>query len=112
MSRVATGRKRGTNDRGTEHAATDPSAPTGTPGHVAGRDPRMVNAASNRQLIGEALAQLPAEQLAVVRRSYYQAWTTAQIADDLHIAEDTVKSRLHYALQALLLTLQGNGLTR
>jgi RNA polymerase sigma-70 factor, ECF subfamily len=31
-------------------------------------------------------------------------WTTAQIADDLQIAEVTVKSRLHYALRALRLT--------
>ena len=69
----------------------------------------MVNAAPNRQLIGKALAQLPAEQLAVVRRSYYEARTRAQIADDLHIAEDTVRSRLHDALRSLLLTLQKTG---
>jgi hypothetical protein len=33
-------------------------------------------------------------------------WTTTQIADDLHIGECTVKSRLHFALRALRLTLQ------
>ena len=71
----------------------------------------MVNAAPNRQLIGKALAQLPAEQLAVVRRSYYEAWTRAQIADDLYIAEDTVRSRRHDALRSLLLTLQKRGET-
>jgi RNA polymerase sigma-70 factor (ECF subfamily) len=69
----------------------------------------MVNAAYNRQLISEALAQLPAEYRAVLRRAYYEARSTAQIADDLHIAEGTVQSRLHHALRALLLTLQEKG---
>ena len=61
----------------------------------------MVNLAADRQLIGGALAQLSAEHVAVIRRSYYEARTTAQIADDLQIAEATVKSRLHYAVRAL-----------
>ncbi len=59
-----------------------------------------------------ALGQLSAEHRAVIRRSYYQGWTTAQIADDLQIAEGTVKSRLHYAVRALRLTLQEMGVTR
>ena len=45
----------------------------------------------------------------MLRRSSYEAWSTAQIADDLQIAEDTVKSRLHYALRALRFTLQEMG---
>jgi RNA polymerase sigma-70 factor, ECF subfamily len=49
---------------------------------------------------------------AVIKRSYYQGWTTAQIAADLDIAEGTVKSRLHYAVRALRLTLQEMGVTR
>ena len=57
--------------------------------------------ALNRALIGDAMAQLSAEHRAVVGRSYYQGWTTAQIAADLGIAEGTVKSRLHYALRGL-----------
>ena len=62
-------------------------------------------------LIG-ALAQLSAEHRAVIERSYYRGWTTAQIAADLDIAEGTVKSRLHYAVRALRLTLQEIGVTR
>jgi RNA polymerase sigma-70 factor (ECF subfamily) len=58
------------------------------------------------------LTQLSLEHRAVVRRSYYLGWTTAQIADDLQIPEGTVKSRLHYALRALRLTLQEMGVTR
>ena len=57
-------------------------------------------------LIGDALAQLSAEHRAVVVRAYYLGWTTMEIADDLQIAESTVKSRLHHALRALRLTLQ------
>jgi RNA polymerase sigma-70 factor, ECF subfamily len=65
-----------------------------------------VNAAMARLRIADALAQLSAEQRAVMRRSYYLGWTTAQIADDLQIAESTVKSRLHFAMRALRLSLQ------
>jgi RNA polymerase sigma-70 factor (ECF subfamily) len=56
-------------------------------------------------LIGEALARLTQEHRAVVQRSYFQGWTTAQIATDLRISDGTVKSRLHYALRALRLVL-------
>ncbi|MEZ0363284.1 sigma-70 family RNA polymerase sigma factor [Mycobacterium sp. pUA109] len=65
--------------------------------------------ALDRMLVSDALAQLSAEHRAVVRRSYYQGWSTAQIAADLGIAEGTVKSRLHYALRALRQTLQEMG---
>ena len=70
------------------------------------------DAASTRRAVGDALAQLSGEHRAVVRRSYYLGWTTAQIADDLQITDSTVKSRLHYALRALRLTLQEKGVTR
>ena len=74
--------------------------------------PDEVVSALDRMLLSDALAQLSAEHRAVIRRSYYQGWTTAQIAADLDIAEGTVKSRLHYAVRALRLALQGNGVTR
>lgn len=71
-----------------------------------------VDAALNRILVGTALAQLSDEHRAVVRRAYYQGWTTAQISADLGIPEGTVKSRLHYAIRALRLGLQEMGVTR
>ena len=74
--------------------------------------PDEVNAALDRLLIAEAMAQLSTEHRAVIERSYYRGWTTAQIAADLEIAEGTVKSRLHYAVRALRLTLQELGVTR
>ena len=68
--------------------------------------PVEVNAAVDRLLLGDALAQLPADHRAVIRRAYDQRCTTAQIAADLHIAEGTVKSSLHDALRALRLQLR------
>jgi RNA polymerase sigma-70 factor (ECF subfamily) len=74
--------------------------------------PDEVDSALDRLLIADAMAQMSAEHRAVVERSYYRGWTTAQIAADLDIAEGTVKSRLHYAVRALRLTLQEMGVTR
>ncbi len=74
--------------------------------------PDQVDSALDRLLIADAMAQMSAEHRAVVERSYYRGWTTAQIAADLDIAEGTVKSRLHYAVRALRLTLQEMGVTR
>jgi RNA polymerase sigma-70 factor (ECF subfamily) len=82
---------------------------SGVPEHAG---PDEVNAALDRMLIGDAVAQLSPEHCAVVSRSYYQGWTTTQIANDLQIPEGTVKSRLHYAVRALRLTLQELGVTR
>jgi RNA polymerase sigma-70 factor, ECF subfamily len=68
--------------------------------------PEEVNAAVDRLLLGDALAQLPADHRVMVRRAYYEHCTAAQIAADLHIAEGVVKSRLHDALRALSLQLR------
>ena len=74
--------------------------------------PDEVETALDRLLLGTALGQLSEDHRAVIRRAYYQGWTTAQIADDLQIAEGTVKSRLHYGMRALRLKLQEMGVTR
>lgn len=71
--------------------------------------PDEVESALNRMLLGEAIGALSEEHRAVIRRSYYQGWTTAQIAADLNIAEGTVKSRLHYGVRALRLRLEEMG---
>jgi RNA polymerase sigma-70 factor, ECF subfamily len=76
------------------------------------RGPDEVDAALDRLLTSDALMHLSPEHRAVVRRSYYLGWTIAQIADDLQIPEGTVKSRLHYALHALRVTLQEMGVTQ
>ncbi|WIM87594.1 sigma-70 family RNA polymerase sigma factor [Candidatus Mycobacterium wuenschmannii] len=74
--------------------------------------PDEVDAAVDRLLLADAMAQMSTDHRAVVERSYYRGWTTAQIAADLGIAEGTVKSRLHYAVRALRLTMQEMGVTR
>lgn len=83
--------------------------PNGTPEQPG---PDEVACTLDRLLVGDAMAQLSPEHRAVVQRSYYQGWSTAQIAVDLGIAEGTVKSRLHYALRALRQSLQEMGVTR
>jgi RNA polymerase sigma-70 factor (ECF subfamily) len=71
--------------------------------------PDELGPALDRLLLSGALARLSTEHRAVIRRSYYQGWTIAQIAAALGIAEGTVKSRLHYAVRALRRTLQEMG---
>ncbi|MEO7122932.1 MAG: sigma-70 family RNA polymerase sigma factor, partial [Lacisediminihabitans sp.] len=63
-------------------------------------------------LVSDALAALSPDHRAVVVRSYYQGQSTAEIAEALEIPDGTVKSRLHYALRALRLILQEQGVTR
>ncbi|ADU00993.1 sigma-70 family RNA polymerase sigma factor [Mycolicibacterium gilvum] len=83
------------------------------PEHVAEpASPDEADPTLDRILLGTALRQLSDEHRAVVRRAYYQGWTTGQIAADLQIPEGTVKSRLHYAVRALKLGLQEMGVTR
>jgi RNA polymerase sigma-70 factor, ECF subfamily len=79
---------------------------SGTP-EAGGSD--ELNSALDRTLVADAFARLPAEHRAVVRRTHYYGWTTAQIGADLGIAEGTVKSRLHHALRNLQQTLQEMG---
>src|SRR5258708_7290399 len=74
--------------------------------------PDEVDSALDRLLLSTALSQLSEEHRAVIRRSYYQGWTTTQIANELQIATGTVKSRHHYAVRALRLNLQEMGGTR
>jgi RNA polymerase sigma-70 factor, ECF subfamily len=69
----------------------------------------MVSVVPDRLLVCEALAQLSPADRGVLRRSYYQGWTTAQIAHELHMPEGAVKMKLHYAVQALQRRLQEMG---
>ena len=62
-------------------------------------------------LVSDALAGLSVDHRAVIVHSYYRGMSIAQIAEELNIAEGTVKSRLHYALRALRLALEESGVT-
>jgi RNA polymerase sigma-70 factor (ECF subfamily) len=70
------------------------------------------DAAVDRVLIAKACARLSAEHRAVLFRCFYLTWTTAQIAQDLHIPKGTVKSRLHAAIRELRRSLQAMGVRR
>jgi RNA polymerase sigma-70 factor, ECF subfamily len=67
------------------------------------------DSAVDRLLLSDALTRLSQAHREVIQRSYYQGWSTAQIAADLGIAEGTVRSRLHYAVRALRLVLDEMG---
>ena len=49
----------------------------------------------------DALAGISGRHRAVIYQSYYLGWTTARIAADLGIDDDTAKGELHDALCAL-----------
>jgi len=74
--------------------------------------PDEVDGALDRLLLSTAMRELSTDHRAVILRAYYQGHSVAQIADELQIAEGTVKSRLHYAVRALRLNLQELGVTR
>lgn len=63
-------------------------------------------------VIEDALAAISAEHRAAIITAYYGGRSVAQAAQELGIAEGTVKSRLHYGLRALRLALQERGVTR
>lgn len=49
----------------------------------------------------DAVCRLPEEQRSVVTLFYYEDWTVAQIARQLHVPQGTVKSRLSRAREKL-----------
>ncbi len=63
-------------------------------------------------LVSDALTALSNDHRLVVVHAYYRGQSTAEIARELGIPEGTVKSRLHYALRALRLSLQERGVTQ
>lgn len=63
-------------------------------------------------LIEDALAALTPDHRAAIVTAYYGGRSVAQAAQELGVAEGTVKSRLHYGLRALRLALQERGVTR
>lgn len=75
---------------------------------VADRAEEIIEA----QLMAEALSKLSPEHRAVLAEMFYRRSTVAEAAQRLGIAEGTVKSRTHYALKALKLTLSEMGVAR
>lgn len=63
-------------------------------------------------VVADALSQLSAEHRAVLIECYYRGRSVAEAARRLEIPEGTVKSRTHYALRALRLTLEEMGVVQ
>jgi len=61
-------------------------------------------------LFGDALRQLSPAHRDVILERFYHDRTVREAADRLGVAAGTVKSRTHYALQALKLALEDRGL--
>ena len=64
------------------------------------------NPASDNQHIHEALQALPFEQRQVVELKFFQHFTFDEIAEQLDISSNTVKSRLYSALGKLKTPLE------
>lgn len=60
-------------------------------------------------VVTEAVTHLSADHRAVLLECYYRGHSVAEAAHRLGIPEGTVKSRTHYALRALRLTLEEMG---
>jgi RNA polymerase sigma-70 factor (ECF subfamily) len=63
-------------------------------------------------VVTEALRRLSVDHRAVLVECYYRGRSVAEAARTLGIPEGTVKSRTHYAMAALRLTLQEMGVAR
>lgn len=66
----------------------------------------------DRMLVADALASLSRDHRVVIVEAHYMGRSVRDIAEREGIAEGTVKSRLHYGMRALRLSLQERGVTR
>jgi RNA polymerase sigma-70 factor, ECF subfamily len=63
-------------------------------------------------IMAEAMTRLSVEHRQVLHECYFRGRTVAEAARRLGVPEGTVKSRSHYALRALRLALEEQGVTR
>jgi RNA polymerase sigma-70 factor, ECF subfamily len=75
-------------------------------------DDRGLDSALDSVLVVDAMRTLSSEHRAVLFDSYYRGETASQIAAARGIPPGTVRSRMHYALDALRLALHERGVNR
>lgn len=63
-------------------------------------------------ILSDALSSLSIQHRSAIVSAYYLGHSIAEIARQEEVPEGTIKSRLHYALRALRLSLQERGATR
>jgi RNA polymerase sigma-70 factor, ECF subfamily len=71
-----------------------------------------IGPAFDKWILSDALSSLSPDHRTAIVRAYYLGQTVADIARQERIPEGTVKSRLHYALRALRISLQERGVVR
>jgi len=74
--------------------------------------PDEIGPAFDKWILSDALMSLSADHRTAVVCAYYLGQTVAEIAAHEQVPEGTVKSRMHYALRALRIALQGSGVVR
>jgi len=63
---------------------------------------------AERERLAQAFLQLSPDHRVVVVMRYYLGWEPSEIADTLGVASGTVRSRLHYGLEALRAALESD----
>ena len=85
-------------DRSTRRVTLPPSEPTAD---VSGQ-------VAERERLAQAFLHLTPDHRVVVVMRYYLGWEPAEIAETLGVAAGTVRSRLHYGLEALRAALESD----
>jgi RNA polymerase sigma-70 factor (ECF subfamily) len=83
-----------------------------TPVDAVPEEPTVTDLAQqvvDRALLTQALSRLSTDHRAVLRECYFHGRSVAEAADTLGVPPGTIKSRAHYALQALRLALEELG---
>jgi RNA polymerase sigma-70 factor (ECF subfamily) len=88
-------------DRSTRRIA--PTPPTHTPD--------VSTEVAERERIEQAFLQLTPDHRIVVVMRYYLGWEPTEIADAIGVAAGTVRSRLHYGLEALRAAIEADART-
>ena len=71
-----------------------------------------MDSALDAWILSDALSSLSIQHRSAIVSAYYVGHSIAEIARQEGVPEGTIKSRLHYALRALRLSLQERGATR
>ena len=88
-------------DRSTRRIAPPPPAHT----------PDVSTEVAERERIEQAFLQLTPDHRIVVVMRYYLGWEPTEIADALGVAAGTIRSRLHYGLEALRAAIEADART-
>ena len=71
-------------------------------------EPDSSQAAADRDQLDRGFRRLKSEQRVVIVLHFYRGLSAAEIADTIGVPTGTVKSRLHYATEALRATLEAD----